>query len=40
MDIVVFGRACANRIAEIAKPGATLKEESSAVAACADASVG
>ena len=39
LDIVVFGRACANRIAEIAKPGDKLKDESSAVAACADASV-
>merc|ERR1711871_887218 len=25
LDIVVFGRACANRIAEVAKPGETLK---------------
>merc|ERR1719235_2914303 len=24
LDIVVFGRACANRIAEISKPGATI----------------
>jgi succinate dehydrogenase (ubiquinone) flavoprotein subunit len=27
LDIVVFGRACANRIAEIAKPGQVRKEK-------------
>merc|ERR1712178_191457 len=39
LDIVVFGRACANRINDIAKPGAKLKPESSAEKACLDASV-
>ena len=40
LDIVVFGRACANRIAEIAKPSAAHKPESAAEKACMDESIG
>jgi succinate dehydrogenase (ubiquinone) flavoprotein subunit len=39
LDIVVFGRACANRINDIAKPGAKLKPESSVEKASVDSSI-
>ena len=39
LDIVVFGRACANTVAEILKPGQPHKELDAAAAASVDASI-